>query len=356
MPRDASHRQVIDKFSFIYTLTLADALTSNKPSQRVNSCQDDDLDLVADEWLVDRDYTSAAVEDLIVKQSERLAAQKVTESQAAKSNSNSALVNASVGNTATINSQWYQIEPVSDSPELNFGEIVKFSESESNLGDITSDRSPSYSYLGKILFVLACSYLVFVFCWLFSDRSGQFFAWLGGQRQISISKEDAQFIDYMERSLANIDRQVQAEAKDSEDEVVFVPVHTPEAAPEPAPVNNYTYIPQPIAPPPPPEPIAQIPEPLPLAEPQPSSTLQADASAPVAEKAIPQPRVNHTLVGILDLGEQSAALFKIEGTTQRILLGEEINNSGWILDSITSQTAEISNQGQVRSLSVGETF
>lgn len=357
MPRDASQRQVIDKFSFVYTLTLVEALTSDQPSRELNSSQKDDFDLT-DEWLVDRDEISSVSQKITAKQSEnKLEAAKVNESQAASCNSNSALANTSAGNTATINSQWYQIEPISNTSGLNFGEIVKFSESESNVSDLNSDRDSSYSYLGKILFVFACSYLVFVVCWLNRDRTGMFFAWLAGQRQISISKSDAQFIDYLERSLANIDRQVQAQTKDSEDKVVFVPVHTPKVAPEPAPINGYTYIPQPIVPPPLPEPITQIPAPPPLAEPQPSITSTVDESvASAAPEVIPQPQVNHTLVGILDLGEQSAALFKVEGTTQRIFLGEEINNSGWILNSITSQTAKISNQEQVRSLSVGETF
>ena len=349
MLRDASHRQVIEKFSFIYTLTLADALTGDRSSQGFDDhCQPDNQN---DEWLVDSSQG--------IKQSEaRVKLKKPAQSPVA--NSNSTLVASSTGNTATINTQWYQIEPVTDASNLDFSDIVKFSEPESNFSDLNSDASKHSHYLGKILFALACGYLVFVFCWLFSDHSGQFFAWIDGRQQVRISQSDAEFIDYMERSLSSIDRQVQATEENTDEEVVFVPVHTPETAPKPAPVPIYNYasVPQPVAPPAPPEPIAPIPAPPPLPQPTalPQAKPQTSAQEPVAEKAIAKPTINHTLVGILDLGDKSAALFKIEGTTQRIWLGEEINNSGWILESITSQTAKIGNQGQVRSLSVGETF
>lgn len=54
-------------------------------------------------------------------------------------------------------------------------------------------------------------------------------------------------------------------------------------------------------------------------------------------------------------GDRSAALIKVQGQTRRVWAGEEIND-GWILESIANQQANISYQGEVRSISVGETF
>jgi hypothetical protein len=49
-------------------------------------------------------------------------------------------------------------------------------------------------------------------------------------------------------------------------------------------------------------------------------------------------------------------LFNVNDLTQRVKLGEEIGSSGWILVSITGTQAEISRQGQLFRLSVGENF
>jgi hypothetical protein len=62
------------------------------------------------------------------------------------------------------------------------------------------------------------------------------------------------------------------------------------------------------------------------------------------------------LSGILELGQQSAALFEINGTTKRIWLGEQIDNTGWILESVSNREAKVSYQGKTRSVSVGEKF
>jgi Tfp pilus assembly protein PilP len=65
---------------------------------------------------------------------------------------------------------------------------------------------------------------------------------------------------------------------------------------------------------------------------------------------------NHTLVGLLELGDQSAALFDVSGVTQRITVGEAIGASGWILVSVANQEAVIRRNGEVRSVYVGQKF
>lgn len=65
---------------------------------------------------------------------------------------------------------------------------------------------------------------------------------------------------------------------------------------------------------------------------------------------------NATLVGLMDLGMQSAALFQINGSTERTWIGENIGNTNWILESIQQEQVTIRQQNQILTISVGEKF
>ncbi|HEY9727934.1 MAG TPA: hypothetical protein V6D50_15910 [Chroococcales cyanobacterium] len=71
------------------------------------------------------------------------------------------------------------------------------------------------------------------------------------------------------------------------------------------------------------------------------------ASAPIA---------GYTLVGLLESGENSAALFDVDGVTQRFKIGEAIGASGWTLVSVANQEAVVRRNGEVRSVYVGQKF
>ncbi|MCL2923810.1 MAG: hypothetical protein MGF17_04045 [Trichodesmium sp. MAG_R04] len=64
----------------------------------------------------------------------------------------------------------------------------------------------------------------------------------------------------------------------------------------------------------------------------------------------------NTLVGVLELGERSAALFEIDGVARRIYVGEKIGTSGWTLVKVVNQEAVIRRNGEVRSVFVGQQF
>ncbi|MDJ0798635.1 MAG: hypothetical protein QNJ51_17750 [Calothrix sp. MO_167.B12] len=102
----------------------------------------------------------------------------------------------------------------------------------------------------------------------------------------------------------------------------------PKIAPPPSPV-----VPQRNSVPPPPKnpPIKQL------------------ASASIANPA-------HILEGLLELGDKSAALFKINGVTRRIEIGESIGNSGWKLTGVEKGKAVIRRNGEVRDMFVGHKF
>ena len=354
MHRDASQKQVIEKFSFIYTLTL-----SNESDRDLENTETDRDTLNID--FADR--LGKAISEKITNYAsdcEEIEGIKSANSQLATTKASSLAESPSF--TTTIAPQWYK-NPSYNSESLKLSEIIIFSEIENST---ENHLQKSKNYLGKVLFVFACGYLAVAGWWLFGDKSSSFLAKLQGKEQIVISQADAEFIDYMERSLSTIDRQLQTSQKEEENEaaetedIVYVPVYTPAPKiPQVATLPTNSIVREsPIAtsPPPPPSPV-KIPAPPPLPEPTP---LPKSEPAEAVEKpivaAVKAPAIKHTLLGIIDLGDKSAALFKVNKRTERIWLGQEIDSSGWVLDSVSDREAKISFQGKVRSIRVGETF
>ncbi len=333
MLRDASHQQVIQKFSFIKSLNLSSRKSQNsKPALgKLNS----------DQAFSFQQQTSSA---------QVLATKKEPEASAIVATSDTA---------STINANWYQ--PEANAYGLSLAEIIN------SVSDTSSDRNLSHHrrYLGKVLFALACSYGLFVGWWLFGHQGNSLFTMLTGGKQVVLSKSDVQFIDYMERSLDKMDRQLEAKKNSAQDRVVYVPVYTPnpvatqlpQVASNNTPLTTAPNISLPAAPQ-----ALKIPAPPPLPAPTPmvDNSRQDNAIERSPRSAIAtfsKPAIKHTLSGILELGaNQSAALVKVQGETRRVWVGEEINTSGWILESVENQRAKISYEGQVRSIAVGETF
>lgn len=106
--------------------------------------------------------------------------------------------------------------------------------------------------------------------------------------------------------------------------------------------------------------VRQRPNPLPAL---PVVPLRA-ALAPESEPTITQEQVylptaiavgsGNTLEGLLELGNKSAALFKIDGVTRRINMGESIGSSGWTLVDVSNGEAVIRRNGEVRSIYAGQ--
>src|SRR5579883_202645 len=59
------------------------------------------------------------------------------------------------------------------------------------------------------------------------------------------------------------------------------------------------------------------------------------------------PGVARTLVGVLELGDRSAALIEINGVAQRYRIGESISSSGWTLVEVSKDQAVIRRNGEV---------
>jgi hypothetical protein len=247
------------------------------------------------------------------------------------------------------------------------------------------------SYLDKLLLAIALLYSLVMFVALASKFNLNFVQLLISPvaktaAEQPISNSDAQFVSYMKRSLEAIDRKAQAEettiandnleAKEnnlavnkptiaSANSLPPVPTATLPAPWQTAslPVGNalsaVSSIPETTSftpPPPPPsfkttalpKKIANLPSPH-LSE----TKTPSQASPSSTVKYVP---AGYTLIGLLDLGEKSAALFKTNDTTQQIWVGETIGETGWILKSVTPRAVKISRKRQSRSLSVGDKF
>ena len=338
-----------EKFSFIYTLTVYCHDNSDRASKhQVSQNSPKTITQYSDS---DSYWEKSSPEAQNSKQSSALS---ITKNK--HDNSSSLAISA----PTTIINDWYLLETDNDDElDLFSVEAIAGSDTENN------SSQPKIG-LDKLLLLASFGYLIFVICWLFSYTTGKNIIPFFASKTRTIPKADVEFLDYMQRSLDIIDRQAIATAKASPDEsenptVVYVPVYTQAAT---NPISRYSPqpIPQAIPIPPPPEfstidPPVKIP--LPPKPPEPTNLKVAETPKPQDKKlatAVATPKVNSTLVGLMELGEASAAFFKIDGITQRIWLGDKIQDTDWILESVTSEKATITNQGKSRILTVGESF
>ncbi len=342
MSSNLSIERGIEKFSFIYTLTVYCPRNSHS-TENYQRYQDSLSDSYWEKSLPASDSPRSS------QQSSALSTTNTADASA-----------LAISHPTTILNDWYDLE-TDENYELDLSSLNALPES-----DIEDNSSDKKIALDKILLIASVSYLILVLWWLFAQTTGRNIIPFFASYNATISKADAEFLDYMQRSLDNIERQAMADEKTSEEEnptVVYVPVYNqPQTNPFPSYHNQ--PLPQKIPLPPPPpsefsalEPPVKIP--LPPAPSESANLKIAEIPQPADNKvatAIASPPINSTLIGLIELGEASAALFKIDGITQRIWLGENIENTGWVLESVTKEKATVTNQGQSRVLSIGESF
>lgn len=356
MSNNLSIERGTEKFSFIYTLTVYYPRHSDPSGnyQLPQDSQNNRLKNISQHSLPDF-YQEQAISSPNSQPLKQSSALSKTDNDQAKSSS------LAVSHPTTIINDWYALE-TDDDYELDLFSL------DASVESSPENNSPKKK-IGRdqLLLFASGSYLIFVLWWLFAYTTGQNIIPFLTSNKETIPQADVEFIDYIQRSLETIDRQVIAQEKTSTTEedptVVYVPVYSQAPA---NPISRYTPPPLPQAiplPPPAPseftalQPSAKIPLPPPpseLTNPNIAETPQAESNK--VATAITTPKVNSTLVGLIELGEASAALFKVDGITQRIWLGENIESTGWILESVTKEKATITNQGRTRILSIGESL
>ncbi len=86
------------------------------------------------------------------------------------------------------------------------------------------------------------------------------------------------------------------------------------------------------------------------------STAPVEKPVEKEQKVANLPTTSHVLEGLLELGEKSAALFKVNGVSRRVQKGESIGASGWTLVDVANGEAIIRRNGEVRSIFAGQKF
>lgn len=274
--------------------------------------------------------------------------------------------------TAPVQPDYVTLEPVSISaiPKLNLPSVfmprrplsddsldAELDEATAKvINDLASSRSNQS--IDRLLLAIACASLVATGAlWFFlQNRTPTAVAPSPAETAAALqAQQDAEFLDYMARSVSRIDRTASSQTALIPPAAPPVRVQSnPEGQPAPNAGPNVierVYIP-----------LYQPPQTLfPGAQSAAPAAPIAPAPAPAAPSAAVAPpniapSATHVLVGVLELGERSAALFEINGTPQRVYVGENIGSSGWALVSIANQEAIVRRNGEVRSIYVGQRF
>lgn len=175
----------------------------------------------------------------------------------------------------------------------------------------------------------------------------------------SDSASNRAFAAYMQRSLERINRNIQTQAAPAAapaPQTVNLPalsspvLANPKPSPKVVTVTERVYIPYQ---PPQPQPVIKPQAPL-TAKREQAPALPSPATVTAANR--PMPTATQTLVGILELGDRSAALVGTDGITRQVHVGETLGPGGWSLVKVANQKAIIQRQGELRSIYVGQKF
>lgn len=175
-----------------------------------------------------------------------------------------------------------------------------------------------------------------------------------------VSGEEA-FGEYLTRSLRIIggERTAQRETQGANGAVSTLPVPTsgsPQVASKPGVIER-VFVPllQPRATTQNPTATAAKPS---ASLPAPNTAEQPSGAQNGAAATVPNIAAVNTyeLVGVLELGDRSAALFEIDGTSQRVYIGETIGASGWSIVSIGNEEVVVRRNGEERSIYIGQQF
>lgn len=228
-----------------------------------------------------------------------------------------------------------------------------------------SDRQMP-KHLDKVLFGAAGVYFLLALMWAFH--------YLSEQKQPKTEKyspnpADTEFIAYLQQSL-NVINQPSREKTlvNPQEKKPSTLAIQPPSPPTPEKVIERIYVPMyppnqsKTAPPslqPPSTPSNNLPPAPPLPPPTAVSTPQQNTvSVPPEIAANPQlPRnTGHQLVGVLESGERSTAIFTFNGMSRRFEIGEALGSSGGILMGVQNQQAVIYHNGQTKYVDVGQGF
>ncbi|CAN1212127.1 hypothetical protein TUMEXPCC7403_18115 [Tumidithrix helvetica PCC 7403] len=87
------------------------------------------------------------------------------------------------------------------------------------------------------------------------------------------------------------------------------------------------------------------------------SAIEVTPSNPQSITATPTSSApTYTLIGLLDLGERSSAMFDVNGSMQTVSLGKQVGNSGWTLSRISQQEVTLRRGQDTKNIFIGQKF
>ena len=242
-----------------------------------------------------------------------------------------------------------------------------------NFGTIKLELS---RYRDKILFACGFIYFISVLLWLATQGKLKLPFFSPPDRPPSaqdrqteqVSAADAEFIAYLQRSLAKIEQKEKQGVNSNPVSVKAPPTANSSSPASQSPPTVVERIYVPIYPPnqlpasggsPPPAAIPALPSPSVKTTYRPIPSSGVPVLTPGA-KLLPPPAATpvtgHTLVGLLESSEQSYALFNFNGLTKRFTIGEPVGSSGWVLIAVENEKAILQRSGQKRAIEVGQSF
>ena len=262
----------------------------------------------------------------------------------------------------------HELSPVPDELDdeaLLAPETTERSLTQQPLTKSVDESTRSYDRL--LLWLGTFSLLAVLAAWLFSQQAQRSVAPVAMAPQATASNPattDNQFVNYLQQALKAIDQQqpsgipplavngvptlpaVQLPGNPTVQTAPSTPGTTPKSATRlPATGLSRLYVP-----------IYPVPQPQsvrPSVAPLPSTPAPTAVRPPIP---LSMPGIAKTLVGVLELGDRSAALIEINGVAQRYRIGESIATSGWTLVEVSKDQAIIRRNGEVRSVFIGQSF
>lgn len=257
--------------------------------------------------------------------------------------------------------------PTADAPLASLGTDLDFFRTD-DVGT-PPPAAPTKTRFGKLfdrmLLTITALSLMGVGGLLWFSQPGNRFSLGRSATETAAQQSDEEFLAYLQRSLEVISGKVERGEVGTSTVVGQAPggvaVPAPPMLPPlgaggtvgslgsgPVNVIERVYIPYQTTQQPAPGATVLVPQPG-VGAPSPVSPT-APSQAPVAANPI------HGLVGILELGDRSAALFEINGVSQRVYIGERIGSGGWSLVSVSNEEVVIRRNGEVRSIFIGQRF
>ena len=212
-------------------------------------------------------------------------------------------------------------------------------------------KNKIFKYVDKVFFVFSLFYLFFIIFWI--NRPVHLKYSISNHKYQLSNISNSQFLFYLQQSLKVIKQNHKNEQTVVSShpiiERVYVPLYssaklanklstlnafspTAKILPIPLPTKNYIQV-------------KSIPLPTVAL---PSSTKKYE------DKAISESNIK--LIGVLDSGSESIALFDIQGIIKRLKVGDAIADSGWLFQGVSQQKILISKQGSLRYIEIGQTF